>query len=153
MKILIMQFLCPLYSLLLKKILCKYRYRASWLEFPGGIFVELQSKCGWHLFFVTLGLLFWSSTERIHSCQHNEFSTLVVSEFYNPFSCLNEAQYSGALCFQHLWKCEKGVPADRRDGCCDPNHALIPRLWEAHCNSEARWIFFPFHVDGRHTKL
>lgn len=137
-----------------KNFLYKYRYRASWLEFPGGIFVELQSKCGWHLFFVTLGLLFWSLTEWIYSCQHNEFFTLVVSKFYNPFSCVNEVQvYSGAFCFNQLWKSKKGISSDRREETWNPNPAFIKQFWEMHCHSETWFFFFFFHVDGRHTKL
>lgn len=51
---------------------------------PRGDFCGTQSKCGWHLFFVTLGLLFWSPTEWIYPCQHKEIRTLVLSKFYNP---------------------------------------------------------------------
>lgn len=63
---------------------------------PRGDFCGTQSKCGWHLFFVTLGLLFWSSTEWICPCQHKEFHTLVLSKFYIPFSWGN-AEHSGGF--------------------------------------------------------
>lgn len=113
----------------------------NWNSRSGGV-VELQSKCAWHLFFVTLGLLFWSLTEWIYSCQHNGFCTLVVSKFYNPFWCgWNKNVFRSFLLQPRLGICRRNSGRSARWN--PTSESLVTkRFWGTRCNPGAWFISF-----------